>query len=306
MPVHRRLLVTHVFRGGRFADHGIDLDVLPDLLCYREILVEVAKELWRRNHPDKERLPKNFEDSLSLKFYEVRHNCATIPLERRIETDGQKAFVETSEDELDDAVQLVAQTIDAVSTDQAFPADFPKGLIHLFSDYGKTLRDDEYIEQIPAGATTATRYDHRVRERFANWIDATYDDSVDLVGEVTMARVRKPRVAIALDDGHEVEAQFRPEDEEVITTALQKHTTARLRIVGQGQFTSDGRLQRITSVSQLELLISGERPYDSSVPPIWERFATILASVPSDELAKLPADGAENHDAYIYGRLPPP
>ena len=287
-------------------DHGIDLDVLPDLLRYREILVEVAKELWRRNHPDKERLPKNFEESLSLKFYEVRHNCATIPLERTVQTDAQKAFVDTSEDELDDAVRLVAQTIDSVNADRPFPAAFPKGLAYLFGDYGKTLRDDEYIEQIPAGVMSATRYDQRVRQRFASWIDAVYQDSVDVVvGEVTMARVRKPRVAIALDDGREVEAQFRPEDEEIITTALQKHATARLRIVGRGQFSSDGRLQRINSVEQTQLLVSGEQPYDKSAMPIWEQFEAILASIPADELAKLPTDGAENHDAYIYGRIPP-
>jgi Arc/MetJ-type ribon-helix-helix transcriptional regulator len=35
--------------------------------------------------------------------------------------------------------------------------------------------------------------------------------------------------------------------------------------------------------------------------PIWEVAADIRNSVPAEEWAKLPADGAEQHDHYIYG-----
>jgi antitoxin component of MazEF toxin-antitoxin module len=35
--------------------------------------------------------------------------------------------------------------------------------------------------------------------------------------------------------------------------------------------------------------------------PIWERIAEMVADVPPEELAKLPADGASQHDHYIYG-----
>ena len=35
--------------------------------------------------------------------------------------------------------------------------------------------------------------------------------------------------------------------------------------------------------------------------PIWEVFEEISASIPEEEWAKLPADGAEQHDHYIYG-----
>jgi hypothetical protein len=35
--------------------------------------------------------------------------------------------------------------------------------------------------------------------------------------------------------------------------------------------------------------------------PIWEEFEEIAASIPDQEWAKLPVDGAEQHDHYIYG-----
>ena len=35
--------------------------------------------------------------------------------------------------------------------------------------------------------------------------------------------------------------------------------------------------------------------------PIWEIAADLRASIPEEEWAKLPVDGAEQHDHYIYG-----
>ena len=35
--------------------------------------------------------------------------------------------------------------------------------------------------------------------------------------------------------------------------------------------------------------------------PIWERLAKLAADAPEDELAKLPTDGASQHDHYLYG-----
>ncbi len=35
--------------------------------------------------------------------------------------------------------------------------------------------------------------------------------------------------------------------------------------------------------------------------PIWEVITEISGQVPDEEWAKLPVDGAENHDHYLYG-----
>lgn len=41
--------------------------------------------------------------------------------------------------------------------------------------------------------------------------------------------------------------------------------------------------------------------FDHDHPPIHEVFAEIVADVPPKELAKLPTDGAAEHDRYLYG-----
>lgn len=297
----KRELVVHIFKGGRFDDNGVDLDVLPDLLSYKTLLVETAKELWRRKHPDRERLPKNFEDSLSLKFYEVKPGSAAIPLVREIETEDQLSFLQSASDELDEAVNLIAETVDAAALDKKIPDSLPKNVIPLFENYGKTLRADEWIEQLPAKRNASARYSFVVRERLGRWFHSTYEDSVDIVGTVTMARVSRPRMAITLDDGCEVEAAFRPEDEGVITTALKEHATAKVRVEGRAQFLAGGQIQRIIQVDRVTLLPTGVVPFDSSARPIWDVFAEIVKEIPAKVLNALPTDTAENHDHYIYG-----
>ena len=304
MSQSQRIVVYHSFHGGRFADHGVDVDALPELVRYKTLLVELAKELWRRNHPDRDNLPHHYEESLNLRFYEVQSNCATIPLVRLLSEDQRNRFEWAATDELDEAVGLVTRTIEAASEDKLLPEAFPKRVLSLFSNYGKTLRDDEWIEQKPADSDRSVRYDRTVSERLTRWLAASYEDFVDVVGTVNMARVSKPRMAIEIELGHEVEAAFRAEDEDAITTALKQHTTTKLRVIGRGQFDQDGRLQKIIAVDKVDLLPGGEIPFDPTAKLIWEEFADILSSVPQEEFEKLPTDGAERHDFYLHGSIP--
>jgi Arc/MetJ-type ribon-helix-helix transcriptional regulator len=38
-----------------------------------------------------------------------------------------------------------------------------------------------------------------------------------------------------------------------------------------------------------------------STLPVWQRFQNVVRSIPEDELATLPPDGASEHDHYLYG-----
>jgi hypothetical protein len=43
--------------------------------------------------------------------------------------------------------------------------------------------------------------------------------------------------------------------------------------------------------------------------PIWDEIEEITAGIPDEEFLKLPADGADQHDHYVYGtpkRAPSP
>lgn len=296
----KTILVYHTFQGGRFVDHGIDLDVIEELVRFRNIVVDLAKILWKRNNPDKQRLPRNFEESLALKFYEVLPNCATIPLARGDRQDDTQSSSRI-EDEFDQAADLLLETIEAAGADRPIPRAFPAELLDRFNDYGKSLRNDEWIEQRRSEKGVAARYDANVRKKLCESILADYEADVDLVGTVTMARVSSPRMAIELKDGGEVEAVFDPGDEDKITTALKNHAQAKVRVIGAGRFSSDGQLKRILSIKQLILLPLGKKEYDPSAKSILEEIQEIVSRMPQSLIDKLPVDGSARHDYYIYG-----
>jgi hypothetical protein len=60
----------------------------------------------------------------------------------------------------------------------------------------------------------------------------------------------------------------------------------------------DGKLTGLKSPSAIE---NGEATPAYTGKPIWEEIDEITAAVPDEEFLKLPADGAAQHDHYIYG-----
>jgi hypothetical protein len=300
MRTTHKPLVKHAFKGGRFDDHGVDLDALPELLTYKNILVETAKELWRAKHPDRKQLPRNFEESLQLKFYTVEKSSAVIPIERVIMVDEQGNLFE-EKDELDEAVNLIADVAEAVENDSPIPQGFPSRILNMFENYGKTLREDEYFEYRIENRTKPARYNMVVRERLAQRTMESYEDSVDIIGTVTMASVRKPKLGITLNDGREIEAIFQPEDEEIVLAALTQHHTAKIRLEGRGIFQADGMLQRIIHTSRVTHLPSGDIQYSKDARPIWQVVTDLSKEIPEEELNSMPRDGSINHDHYLYG-----
>jgi hypothetical protein len=133
--------------------------------------------------------------------------------------------------------------------------------------------------------------------------ESLYEDAVDLVGTVLMARVNRPGVAFELEGDRTVEAVFPTDDEEKILQTLREHTQAKVRIVGRGVYDASGRLERVSQIDRVDLLPREDVEFVPSARPIWEEFDEILSDVPPDELKCLPSDAAEKHDQYLYGRL---
>ncbi|HEV8537732.1 MAG TPA: hypothetical protein VGR15_02315 [Bacteroidota bacterium] len=301
MKIIRRLLVRHAFKGGRFTDNGVDLDVLPDLVAYKNILVELAKELWKKKNPDRERLPWHFEESIMLKFYRIETGSAVVPIERVLEIEDQQELWSDQRDELDDAVDLLGEVASAAANDKPLPETFPNRILPFFETYGRTLREGEYFEYQVAGRAIVTRYNQIARARLAHDAEATYEDRIDLIGTVTMASIRKPRLGVTLQDGREIEANFKPEDEAIVLSALSEHNTAKVRLEGRGIFRGDGTLLRVLDTTTITLLPSGELLFVKDVKPIWEVFNEVIDKIPRKDLENFPKDGSINHDYYLYG-----
>jgi hypothetical protein len=61
------------------------------------------------------------------------------------------------------------------------------------------------------------------------------------------------------------------------------------------QITDKNRYASVTMIE--EELLKRRRP----PRPIWEMVEELLKDIPDEDIARMPTDGSEQHDHYIYG-----
>jgi hypothetical protein len=304
MPLERRDLATLRFTGPRFADHGLDLDVLPELVAYKQLLVETAKEIWRRRYPERQRLPRGFEESISIKFFHLAEGSTAVPLTREVDVAPQSLLpLDEAPDELDEAAALLGDAIESAGSSRPLPAELPRTVVPLFEGFGRTLRADESIMIRSLRRPTETRYDEAIRAHMIARKDPVYQDDVDIVGEVRLTDLDRRSFSIRLDTGTKVGGTYQPEQEAMIVAALGDHAVTRLRVRGTGEFLrSDGSLKQITNVDALELHEADEtRTAASDETWLLTTIADIASHVPEEEWHAVPDDLARNLDRYLYG-----
>jgi hypothetical protein len=297
-------ITTQKFNGKRFEDRGLDLDVLPELIAYKTLLIETAKALWRAKNPERQRLKRNFEENVKLKFYGLEPGSVAVPIERVYEVVDDALDFGHQPDELDEAAAIIDEAIKAGAEDRMLPTAFPKQALPLFEDLGKSLREDESIEFSPAPERGGSNvvYTLAVRKKLLSRLTEEYTDRVTIAGEVRRASLDGNRFAVRQDDGTTVEGRFQPEQEAKITEALHEHATCRVEVLGSGTFGPDGVLKRIDQVDHLVVRPLGDVIYDPDARPIWELVAELGKSIPEEEWEKLPKDASINLDSYLYGK----
>ncbi len=294
-------LVTLTFDGPRYKDHGLEIDDLSELQAYKRLIVETAREVWKRKN-ERARIQRGWFESITIKFYGIEPGSASVALKREVECPDDQMLIE-SPDEFDEAAELLQDCIAAAGTDSPLPESMPKDVIPLFDGFGKYVDAANTIRVKAHRREQGTVYTREVKERLANWLERTYSDQVDLVGEVRATDLDGGRLTLRLSDGTKTEARFTPEQEALVTDALKDHATRRLRVTGAGEFVTDGgKLKRITEITHLSIVPVESTGYDDTAPAIWEVVCGIGSQVPEYAWDAVPEDLATNLDHYLYGR----
>ena len=302
MAKRKKDLVTLTFKGSRFDDHGLDLDSLSELISYKRILVETAMDLWLQKHPKAKNVPKDFLDSLCIKFYKIEESSTTIPLVRELEYNENDLIKEQLDDEFDEAALLIAQVTKAVSEDATLPEKFSKHILKEFRNFGRTLKDDEVIEQKLPYWRESVSYSTTTRNILTKWCDESYQDIVEKIGEVRSVNLDKHIFGLSLPDGSKISAYYTEDQEPTILNALSEHATKRLMIKGQIEHKiTEGIPKNNITIEELRLFESEEERESLFDRPIWEVVSEIGESVPKADWEKVPKDLSKNIDHYLYG-----
>jgi hypothetical protein len=300
-------VVRLAFKGRRFRDHALDLSAVTELSQFQKLVAETAKTLWRAANPDRERIPKNFEDRTRLCLRRIEDGSAVAPLEVYLEEPVEPVLFEIQSaepTEVKQAIEMAAHVFQSVGKDESLPENFPRHLIPEYEKFGQSLTDDDAVEILlpgsgngaqPVSVTTSTM------ARLSALAERSYEDRVDVTGEVLEADVRQRRFQLWMDDRTGITVSFSSEQEGEITGALRDHRSVRLRIVGRGDFSPQGKPIRITQVDELRPQAIGVEQRVATSQPIEVVLATLAREVPRNEWANLPSDLTDNLDHYLYG-----
>jgi hypothetical protein len=286
------------FDGERFSGHALPLDALNELIEYQGIITKTAIELFKKKHPERERISRNFEQSTVLRFTHIGEGSAAIPLEAYFEDDVQLNAFE--KEPIVEAVELTGKTVASIQNNKALPDDLPRNVIPLFGRFGSTLKDNERIHIHPRHAK-AVEYNSAVRACILEYAEKGYEDTVDVIGMVGAADVVNRTFHLYQAENIKFPVVFPPEAEEVVTTALKEHRFKKLAIKGWGEYAADGTLKKIVRLDELEE-VGQELIVQDNAGSIVDELLSLVADVPDEELRKLPKDFSSNHDKYLYNR----
>lgn len=288
------------FEGRRFEGHALDVECTQELIAYRSLILECAKELWRRKNPDRVRLPKGFEDGFRVQFDRIDEGSAVVPL-RRVREAVQPEL--DLGDEFDEAAALVDAAIASADRDDLLPELLPSSIVPMFASFGRTLGDDEVLFTRARGSAVEAAYTPKARARLAAWVGPTYEDKVEIVGEVRMANLGPGAFRLQIpESGLQVEGRFEAGQEPLVLEALRDHRSARLRVKGTAEFaTRDRQIKRILSVDEVALAPTETDTFDESATPIWEQLAAIGVEAPPGTWEAVPSDLSTRIDEAVYG-----
>lgn len=246
--------VTLIFRGARFDGAAMPLEALPELAAYRGIVLAVAKALFQAQHQQRQRLPKGFEAGFRLVLDRVDAGSAR-PMVSRVFDQGVP-LLPAAPDLFDAARDLVEAAIGAASHGTALPPELGKDVLARFNAFGRTLGEGESIFVASPGKREGVVYDRHVRRKLVLQAQASYEDEVDLVGEVRAADKDVDGFWLRTEDNKKIAVTAPPLFFRLVIRSLDEGEFVRVR--GTGIFDGDGVLQRVTMATDVSLAEEGE------------------------------------------------
>lgn len=186
--------------GGRFEKaKGLPVASAAELERYALLITAVARELYLRAHPKRQRVPRGFDESFDLRLTHVERG-SQIPTLVRPETQDGALF--QNHDWHDEARRLINRALGDINNSDRVPPDFPQDALKPLAQFGRGLRADEKIE-LADSANEAQRAiltsETRGRIQRLARLDELEIESV-LVGQVTGLSSTPPHIDVTITD----------------------------------------------------------------------------------------------------------
>jgi hypothetical protein len=235
------------FEGARFTEHTLPLDVVKDLAAYEALLIEFAKYLYLKEHPERQRVPKGFAADFHLHLERVDDGCARPLLS--LVTAGALALGLGAGPYFEQARELITECI--ASPEGQLPPEFPKELLVHFNQIGRSLGPDERMEIAAANGQTAVLTPER-RKHLVLAADTVYERPIELTGSIIEAHWEKSSFQLRPRTGQPIVVPM-PESFHAQARKYGGRSRHQVLIIGIGAYDSWENLVKVVSVDSLEI-----------------------------------------------------
>ena len=270
------------FRGARFANGQIPLEVLGDLAALREMVLEVAKWRYLEANSGRQRVPRGFVNSVDLKLTALESGSVTavISLASTYPTSDEdplphQSYFEQAREDVANAIDVVGPEghvnvmyrfgpkEDAVALYGFDPEGYvgrdgylPKKFFTYFDRIGRSLRDGESLElltpkrRVPARLTKESRL-----QLFQISKMRAFTQEVTLRGPIYEVDQYEMTFGLQTGYGYKIGG---PIPEQCYNTVMEAfngfHNGVLVAVSGIGRYAHPNRLLTLDFVEQISLL----------------------------------------------------
>jgi hypothetical protein len=235
------------FTGARFDAHTLPVDVARDLAAYETLIIELAKHLYLKDNPDRQRVPRGFAADFRLDIQRIDPGSAMPVLV--LAAAGVLGLSGGERDHFERARDLIAECVAAPET--ALPQDFPKELLGHFNQFGRSLREGEALELPLHSRTDSAKLTPEKRKRLVLAEGQVYEREISLNGYIEEVDFAKSTFRLRLPESTTVTVPMADSLHNIVRT-YSGRPRHQINVIGIGAFDSSERLQKVISVASLD------------------------------------------------------
>jgi hypothetical protein len=247
--------------GERFENRAIPLEVLKDLAVLEELIVEVAKSEFFKDHPDRKYSPRGFTDGIQLKLTGLEEG-STIPI-ISLDVAASSLFPLANQRYFEQAREAVVSAIGAAEQNRPVVEHLPEKTLSYFNRLGRTLRNGEAIEFTTAAHPIPARLTKDTRRRLllASSTIKELTEETSLRGTVPEADQDGMTFQVQIADGRKVRAPITEQHYETILDAFNGYKSGiKILLQGIGRFNRNEKLLGFDSIEHVSLLDARDVP----------------------------------------------
>jgi hypothetical protein len=243
-----------VLKGPRFEAHAIPLEMLRDFAVLEEMVVEVAKWHFLREHPERKRAPRGFSDGVSLTLSGVEDGSAAAVITLLF---APSLLFHSSQGYLEQARDSIVGAISAAGANKPVFDYLPPKALAYFDRLGRSLRDGESIEFPSADPSFPARLTKEVRRKLllASPEVTQLTEEIEVRGAIHEFNQDAMTFQMTLPDGGAIPGSIASQHFETVMEAFAGYKQGvKILIRGIGRFNRLERLQGIDSIEHATVL----------------------------------------------------